>query len=88
MPKVNLGFTPTKQAEVISKTIRRYMVDNDISDLTTMADRLDMSRQTLSRKLSEGGWKETELATAARVLKIRPEEFLAMFGLKLPKDVA
>ena len=88
MPKVNLGFTPSRQAEVIAKTIRRYMVDNDIPDLTTMADRLNMSRQTLSRKLSEGGWKDTELAAAIRVLKIWPEEVLAMFGQKLPKDAA
>ena len=88
MPKVALGFTPTKQADVISKTIRRYMVDNDIRDMATMADRLRMSRQTFSRKLSEGGWKDTELADAIRVLKIGPADSLAMFGQKLPKDVA
>lgn len=88
MPKVNLGFTPAKQADVIAKTIRRYMVDNDIPDLTTMAERLSMSRQTFSRKLKQGGWDEAELAKVIRVLKIRPEEVLAMFGLKLPRDAA
>ena len=88
MPKVNLGFTPSRQADVIAKTIRRYMVDNDIPDLTTMAQRLSMSRQTFSRKLKQGGWDEAELATAIRVLKIRPEEVLAMFGLKLPQGAA
>lgn len=88
MPKVNLGFTPSRQADVIAKTIRRYMVDNDIPDLTTMAQRLSMSRQTFSRKLNQGGWDEVELATAIRVLKIRPEEVLAMFGLKLPQGAA
>ena len=88
MPKVNLCFTPSRQADVIAKTIRRYMVDNDIPDLTTMAQRLQMSRQTFSRKLKQGGWDEAELATAIRVLKIRPEEVLAMFGLKLPRDAA
>lgn len=88
MPKVNLGFTPTKQADVISKTIRRYMVDNDIPDMTTMAARLRMSRQTFSRKLKEGGWSETELAAAIQTLRIRPEDVLAMFGQKLPKDAA
>lgn len=88
MPKVNLGFTPSRQAQIIAKTIRKAMVDNDIPDLTTMADRLHMSRQTFARKLNEGGWKETELADAIRILKIAPDGVLAMFGMKLPKEVA
>lgn len=88
MPKVTLGFTPSRQAEVIAKTIKKAMVDADIPDLTTLADRLRMSRQTLSRKMSEGGWKDTELAEAIRVLKIGPEGVLAMFGQKLPRDAA
>lgn len=88
MPKVHLGFTPVRQAEVISKIIRKAMVDCDIPDLTTLADRLHMSRQTLSRKLNEGGWKETEIASVVRVLKIGPEGLLAMFGQTLPRDVA
>lgn len=88
MPKVNLGFTPSRQAQIIAKTIRKGMVENDIPDLTTMADRLHMSRQTFARKLKEGGWKDTELAEAIRILKIGPEPALAMLGLKLPKEVA
>ena len=88
MPRVNLGFTPSQQARVIAKTIKKAMVDNDIPDNTTMADRLHMSRQTFSRKLSEGGWKDTELAEAIRILKIDPESVLAMFGAKLPREIA
>ena len=88
MPKVNLGFTQARQAEVISKTIRKAMVDNDIPDMTTLAARLRMSRQTLSRKLKGGGWTDAELASAIRVLHIGPEGVLAMFGQKLPRDVA
>ena len=88
MPRVNLGFTPSRQAQVIAKTIKKAMVDNDIPDITTMADRMHMSRQTFSRKLNEGGWKDTELADAIRILKIDPESVLAMFGAKLPRGVA
>ena len=40
------------------------------------------------RKLNEGGWKETEIASVVRVLKIGPEGVLAMFGQTLPRDVA
>lgn len=88
MPRVNLGFTPSRQAQVISKIIRKGMVDNDIPDKNTMADRMHMSRQTFSRKLAEGGWKDTELAEAIRILKLCPADALAMVGLKLPKEIA
>lgn len=81
MPKVKLG-TPTlaQQRSVMNKIIKKAMVDCDIEDYTALGLRMGMSRQAVSRRMNDGGWKDEELWRLVRVLKLTAEQLAAMLG--------
>ena len=81
MPKVKLG-TPTlaQQRSVMNKIIKKAMVDCDIEDYTALGLRMGMSRQAVSRRMNDGGWKDEELWRLVRVLKLTAEQLAVMLG--------
>lgn len=81
MPKVKLG-TPTlaQQRSAMNKIIKKAMVDCDIEDYTALGLRMGMSRQAVSRRMNDGGWKDEELWRLVRVLKLTAEQLAAMLG--------
>ena len=81
MQKVKLG-TPTlaQQRSVMNKIIKKAMVDCDIEDYTALGLRMGMSRQAVSRRMNDGGWKDEELWRLVRVLKLTAEQLAAMLG--------
>lgn len=42
--------------------------------------RMGMSRQAISRRMNDGGWKDEELWKLVRVLKLSAEQLAAMLG--------
>ena len=82
MPRVNLGTpTPAQQRAVMNKIIKKAMVDCDIEDYTALSLRMGMSRQAISRRMNDGGWKDEEL------WKLSAEQLAAMLGA-LPRPAA
>lgn len=85
MPRVKLGApTPAQQRAVMNKIIKKAMVDCDIEDYTSLAIRMGMSRQAVSRRMNDGGWKFEELCCLVRVLKLSGEQVAAMLGVLRP----
>ena len=85
MPRVKLGTpTPAQQRAVMNK---KAMVDCDIEDYTALGLRMGMSRQAISRRMNDGGWKDEELWKLVRVLKLSAEQLSAMLGA-LPRPAA
>lgn len=88
MPRVKLGTpTPAQQRTVMNKIIKKAMVDCDIEDYTALGLRMGMSRQAISRRMNDGGWKDEELWKLVRVLKLSAEQLAAMLGA-LPRPAA
>ena len=88
MPRVKLGTpTPAQQWAVMNKVIKKAMVDCDIEDYTALGLRMGMSRQAISRRMNDGGWKDEELWKLVRVLKLSAEQLAAMLGA-LPRPAA
>ena len=88
MPSVKLGTpTPAQQRDVMNKIIKKAMVDCDIEDYTALGLRMGMSRQAISRRMNDGGWKDEELWKLVRVLKLSAEQLAAMLGA-LPRPAA
>ena len=83
MPRVNLGTpTPAQQRAVMNKIIKKAMVDCDIEDYTALGLRMGMSRQAVSRRMNDGGWKDEELWRLVRVLKLDVSQVARMMGVK------
>ena len=83
MPRVNLGTpTPAQQRAVMNKIIKKAMVDCDIDDYTDLGLRMGMSRQAVSRRMNDGGWKDEELWRLVRVLKLDVSQVARMMGVK------
>ena len=81
MPRVKLGTpTPAQQRAVMNKIIKKAMVDCDIDDYTDLGLRMGMSRQAVSRRMNDGGWKDEELWRLVRVLKLTAEQLAVMLG--------
>lgn len=81
MPRVKLGTpTPAQQRAVMNKVIKKAMVDCEIEDYTALGLRMGMSRQAISRRMNDGGWKDEELWKLVRVLKLSAEQLAAMLG--------
>ena len=81
MPRVNLGTpTPAQQRAVMNKIIKKAMVDCDIEDYTALGLRMGMSRQAVSRRMNDGGWKDEELWRLVRVLKLTAEQLAGKTG--------
>ena len=88
MPRVKLGTpTPAQQRAVMTKISKKAMVDCDIEDYTALGLRMGMSRQAISRRMNDGGWKDEELWKLVRVLKLSAEQLAAMLGA-LPRPAA
>lgn len=91
MPRVKLGTpTPAQQRAVMNKIIKiikKAMVDCDIEDYTALGLQMGMSRQAISRRMNDGGWKDEELWKLVRVLKLSAEQLAAMLGA-LPRPAA
>ena len=88
MPRVKLGTpTPAQQRAVMNTIIKKAMVDCDIEDYTALGLRMGMSRQAISRRMNDGGWKDEELWKLVRVLKLSAEQLAAMLGA-LPRPAA
>lgn len=88
MPRVKLGTpTPAQQRAVMNKITKKAMVDCDIEDYTALGLRMGMSRQAISRRMNDGGWKDEELWKLVRVLKLSAEQLAAMLGA-LPRPAA
>ena len=88
MPRVKLGTpTPAQQRAVMNKVIKKAMVDCYIEDYTALGLRMGMSRQAISRRMNDGGWKDEELWKLVRVLKLSAEQLAAMLGA-LPRPAA
>lgn len=84
MPRVKLGIpSPAQQRAAFNKIVKKAMVDNDIEDYVTLASRMGMSRQAVSRRMNDGGWKLEELWLLVRVLKLSGEQAAAMLGAAL-----
>lgn len=89
MPRGKLGTpTPAQQRDVMNKVIRKAMVDCDIEDYTVLGLRMGMSRQAVSRRMNDGGWKDEELWRLVRVLKLTAEQLSVMLGAKLTPPAA
>lgn len=89
MPSVKLGTpTPAQQRAVMNKIIKKAMVDCDIADYTVLGLRMGMSRQAVSRRMNDGGWKDEELWRLVRVLKLTAEQLAVMLGAKLTPPAA
>lgn len=83
MPSVKLGTpTPAQQRAVMNKIIKKAMVDCDIDDYTALGLRMGMSRQAVSRRMNDGGWKDEELWRLVRVLKLDVSQVARMMGVK------
>ncbi|MCI7713093.1 MAG: DUF739 family protein [Clostridiales bacterium] len=83
MPRVKLGTpTPAQQRAVMNKIIKKAMVDCDIDDYTALGLRMGMSRQAVSRRMNDGGWKDEELWRLVRVLKLDVSQVARMMGVK------
>ena len=83
MPRVKLGTpTPAQQRAVMNKIIKKAMVDCDIDDYTGLGLRMGMSRQAVSRRMNDGGWKDEELWRLVRVLKLDVSQVARMMGVK------
>ena len=83
MPRVKLGTpTPAQQRAVMNKIIKKAMVDCDIEDYTALGLRMGMSRQAVSRRMNDGGWKDEELWRLVRVLKLDVSQVARMMGVK------
>ena len=83
MPSVKLGTpTPAQQRAVMNKIIKKAMVDCDIEDYTALGLRMGMSRQAVSRRMNDGGWKDEELWRLVRVLKLDVSQVARMMGVK------
>ena len=88
MPRVKLGTpTPAQQRAVMNKIIKKAMVACDIEDYTALGLQMGMSRQAISRRMNDGGWKDEELWKLVRVLKLSAEQLAAMLGA-LPRPAA
>ena len=88
MPRVKLGTpTPAQQRAVMNKVFKTALVDCDIEDYTALGLRMGMSRQAISRRMNDGGWKDEELWKLVRVLKLSAEQLAAMLGA-LPRPAA
>lgn len=82
MPRVKLGTpTPAQQRQAMNKVIKKAMVDCDIADYNTLGLRMGMSRQAVSRRMNDGGWKVEELWRLVRVLRLTPGQVGTMMGL-------
>ena len=64
----------------MNKVIKKAMVDCEIDDYTALGLRMGMSRQAISRRMNDGGWKDEELWRLVRVLKLSAEQLAAMLG--------
>ena len=85
MPRVKLGTpTPAQQRAVMNKIIKKAMVDCDIEDYTDLGLQMGMSRQAVSRRMNDGGWKDEELWRLVRVLKLSAE----LRGLDCARETA
>ena len=83
MPRVKPGTpTPAQQRAVMNKIIKKAMVDCDIDDYTALGLRMGMSRQAVSRRMNDGGWKDEELWRLVRVLKLDVSQVARMMGVK------
>ena len=83
MPRVNIGTpTPAQQRAVMNKIIKKAMVDCDIDDYTDLGLQMGMSRQAVSRRMKDGGWKDEELWRLVRVLKLDVSQVARMMGVK------
>lgn len=83
MPRVKLGTPkPAQQRAVMNKIIKKAMVDCDIEDYTALSLRMGMSRQAVSRRMNDGGWKDEELWRLVRVLKLDVSQVARMMGVK------
>ena len=83
MPRVKLGTpTPAQQRAVMNKIIKKAMVDCDIDDYTDLGLQMGMSRQAVSRRMNDGGWKYEELCRLVRVLKLDVSQVARMMGVK------
>ena len=71
----------------MNKVIKKAMVDCDIEDYTALGLRMGMSRQAISRRMNDGGWKDEELWKLVQVLKLSAEQLAAMLGA-LPRPAA
>ena len=81
MPRVKLGTpTPAQQRQAMNKVIKKAMVDCDIADYNTLGLRMGMSRQAVSRRMNDGGWKVEELWRLVRVLHLTAEQLAIMLG--------
>lgn len=81
MPRTKLSIpTPSQQRAAMNKVIKKAMVDCDIDDYTGLALRMGMSRQAVSRRMNDGGWKDEELWKLVRVLKLTAEQLAVMLG--------
>ena len=82
-----LKIVSTIKPAVMNKVIKKAMVDCDIEDYTALGLRMGMSRQAISRRMNDGGWKDEELWKLVRVLKLSAEQLAAMLGA-LPRPAA
>lgn len=81
MPRVKLGApTPDQQRVAMNKVIKKAMVECDIEDYVTLGLRMGMSRQAISRRMNDGGWKIEELWRLVRVLKLSAGQVASMLG--------
>lgn len=83
MPKVKLGRDPRQEhANSISRIIRHHMTDRDISSQTELAQRSGIPRQTLGRRMRNGGWGLDELLALDKVLRFSQEDAAAIMGVR------
>lgn len=82
MPRTKLGIpTPAQQRDALKRVIKVSMAANDVDSYTELAVMLGMSRQALSRRMNDGGWKFEELCRLIRVLKMDPDQVSKMMGV-------
>ena len=81
MPRTKLSIpTPSQQRANFKRVVRMAMAANDIDSYASLATMMGMSRQAVSRRMNDGGWKFEELCQLIRVLKMGPDQVARMMG--------
>lgn len=73
-------FNPVAQTAVLTRCIRRAMVDKDIRHDKDLAAMLGLSQSALSKRLNHGGWSDVELWQVFRILEFTADEIVTAMG--------
>lgn len=74
------AFNPVKQQEILAHTVRVAMARLDIRTQGQLAVMLGMTRVTLNKRLTHGGWDFVELCRLFRTLEFTEDEIVRAMG--------